>query len=490
MEQKFFLIPFATSGDQAAIPNDTQPSGEVSYSQGYGFDYQRPLDGSDPLAKPIERASFNGLMNAVTGALGQYQRASHPEFITTADNAGAAFAYSKGVIVRYRASPSDPFITYVSRADANVALPSVAASWQKFLFEEATQAQAEAGADDSTVMTPRRVLQCLAANGASPANATTTTVGVTRYATTVETNGIAITNAAVTPSGLVGFLKKTGGDMTGGVTYRGTASQVWLYDNNNDVPCLALAAGYSSTTDRTGTITNPNAGGSIIIAGGNLSNKLHIAPASASLDSAFNVGGVLSSSTRVDGPAFRAGVGATEGTYQFSIDQYYIYNNAGAVGIFDAGGTGVAMSFTKSSNTWSFRGQLVPTGGFQNGSSRELKTEGRENDVGLRAVLAFETRIAAYHPWASTDGNERMFLIAENVEEHAPLAVRDDLLELSPDGTDESKRFYKTLDYGQIGVVLVKALQEENAERKAECEQLRAEISELRDLVRALTKGA
>lgn len=73
MPRRDFKTPFAVSGDQTAIPTDIQPDGSVSIVQGYGPDYQRPTDGSDPQAKTIERDKFNSLMNDVTASIGEVQ---------------------------------------------------------------------------------------------------------------------------------------------------------------------------------------------------------------------------------------------------------------------------------------------------------------------------------------------------------------------------------------------------------------------------------
>lgn len=73
MPRRDFKTPFAVSGDQAAIPTEIQSDGSVSFTQGYGPDYQRPTDGSDPQAKTIERNKFNALMNEVTASIGEIQ---------------------------------------------------------------------------------------------------------------------------------------------------------------------------------------------------------------------------------------------------------------------------------------------------------------------------------------------------------------------------------------------------------------------------------
>lgn len=70
----FFKIPFADEGDKVLIPVETQPDGSVSFTTGWGFDYQRDPDPLvDPLTKPVPRDQTNFLMNALSGALGQMQ---------------------------------------------------------------------------------------------------------------------------------------------------------------------------------------------------------------------------------------------------------------------------------------------------------------------------------------------------------------------------------------------------------------------------------
>lgn len=38
---KIFKIPFATQGDKTVVPIEIQTDGSVSYTQGYGYDYER-----------------------------------------------------------------------------------------------------------------------------------------------------------------------------------------------------------------------------------------------------------------------------------------------------------------------------------------------------------------------------------------------------------------------------------------------------------------
>ncbi|MEK8140085.1 phage tail protein [Morganella morganii] len=74
---KIFKIPFATQGDRTAVPDDVQADGSVSYTQGYGYDYERD-QATDPAAKDIEREKMNSLFHDITGAVGEIQAFGMP----------------------------------------------------------------------------------------------------------------------------------------------------------------------------------------------------------------------------------------------------------------------------------------------------------------------------------------------------------------------------------------------------------------------------
>jgi len=129
MDQHYFRVPFAASGDILPIPEDAQGDGSVSYTEGFGFDYERN-PATDPAAKRIPRDQTNELYRAVTEAIGQYQRFGFPEWITSADNDGSPYAYAKGSTVRYDDGSSVK--VYGSLVDANTAVPgSDATKWRE-----------------------------------------------------------------------------------------------------------------------------------------------------------------------------------------------------------------------------------------------------------------------------------------------------------------------------------------------------------------------
>lgn len=126
---KFFKIPFAATGDTLAVPDATQPDGSVSYSQGFGPDYQRKTDGSDPLAKTVPRNQTNALFNDLTGAVGEIQLNGVPAW----QSAGAP--YPINAIVRYNNK------NWISQVANNSATPVEGASWSEQPVNSYTKAQ-------------------------------------------------------------------------------------------------------------------------------------------------------------------------------------------------------------------------------------------------------------------------------------------------------------------------------------------------------------
>lgn len=126
MPYKYFLYPFAQSGDVAAVPNAAQPDGSVSYAQGFSADYEAD-PALDPDAKDIPRTATNQILLDITTAIQQYQQHGTPPFITTSDNGGTPYAYSKNDRVRY--DDGGGFKVYQSLVNSNTDLPTVTTSW-------------------------------------------------------------------------------------------------------------------------------------------------------------------------------------------------------------------------------------------------------------------------------------------------------------------------------------------------------------------------
>jgi hypothetical protein len=138
---KFLRIPFATSGDKAAIGFPVDAGGAVSYSEGYPFDYQRAP--SDPAVKNIERDKMNGLFFDITTAVKELQSQGIPDFITSALNGGTAYSYNANAVVTYSGD------LYLSLAGSNTALPSDTTKWAP--LPTPARIQTEAYTSDATV---------------------------------------------------------------------------------------------------------------------------------------------------------------------------------------------------------------------------------------------------------------------------------------------------------------------------------------------------
>lgn len=101
---KKFTIPFASQGDANDIPDALQVDGKVSFTQGFGYDYERPYD--DPQAKDISREDMNGIFKAITSAVGELQTLGASEW-------SSAISYPKGSIVYFEKD------LYISQVDDN-----------------------------------------------------------------------------------------------------------------------------------------------------------------------------------------------------------------------------------------------------------------------------------------------------------------------------------------------------------------------------------
>ena len=131
---KFFSIPFAETGDKISPPNPTQADGTVSYAQGFGFDYQRNTDGTDPLAKVFPREQFNGIVNDITGAIGEIQLNGLPIW----QDLTPKTPYPVGAMVRYANK------NWVSLVANNTVTPAEGVSWTEATVSTYSKVQIDA----------------------------------------------------------------------------------------------------------------------------------------------------------------------------------------------------------------------------------------------------------------------------------------------------------------------------------------------------------
>lgn len=118
---------FAESGDKVAVPFDDPSDGSVSYETGYGAQYSQDPT-SVATARRIERTKYNQILNTLSAEIQRYQQNAYPEFITSVDNGGSPFSYSKGATVRYLGS------LYRSKINSNTNLPTDISSWYNVDF--------------------------------------------------------------------------------------------------------------------------------------------------------------------------------------------------------------------------------------------------------------------------------------------------------------------------------------------------------------------
>lgn len=164
VDSKFFNIPFATSGDKATIPEPVQPGGGISYTQGFGPDYERDPT-SDPLAKRVPRDETNEYLYQITNSLKFLQLYGLPEWYAPASGPAN---YPISARVRYDAGAG--MQAWISLVATNTAVPgSDDTKWALDEFFnlpalEATAAEAIAGTIGTKIITPRRLASAVQRN--------------------------------------------------------------------------------------------------------------------------------------------------------------------------------------------------------------------------------------------------------------------------------------------------------------------------------------
>lgn len=394
----FFLQAFATAGDKTAIPEPVQVSGSVSYNQGFGFDYERE-QGVDPLAKDVPRQETNQLYFDITDNLAFWQRNGAPVWVTSAENGGSPLEYGAGAIVRYRANPGDPYLTYVSRTAANTTVPTTAASWTLFNYQFALNADTTS---TNIPVDPAYVTARLAGVSITVPAASETVAGISEYATNAETITGTIANRTVTVTGLAAA----------------AAAGEWATPAaSTTVAGRMRAATLAETTafTLTNVAVSPSTLGSIV-------------------GPATTTGGF--GRVRLATPA--------EATAQALGNGVAVPPNA--LTGYARLGTNVSFTLVQSS------------GGFDVTSSQHVKQDLRENPYGLDAVLKIQTAVGRYRRDYVDDPRAHVFLIAEQLANVVPLAVRDG-------GATYHGLPISTVNYDMLVPVLVKALQQEHEQR-------------------------
>lgn len=126
----YFDTVFGVDGTLTTVPDAVQSDGSVSYTQGYGPDYQ--LTPGTSGAKYPGIGDINQIFNDITTALQQYQQNGIPPFITSAMNGGTAFSYAKYATVLYNGT------AYISNTAANTDTPP-SSKWNQISLSSVNQ---------------------------------------------------------------------------------------------------------------------------------------------------------------------------------------------------------------------------------------------------------------------------------------------------------------------------------------------------------------
>lgn len=165
MPAPYFIVPFATGGDQLpdGVPVTLQPDGSISYTLGWGPDYE--LDDTQPGYKPVGRREMNSMFNAVTAAVGEIQQFGFPLWRVE------AAPYPINAIVRdgttvWRSTvinnSTTPGTLDANWVDMNAGVPDASTS-TKGVVALATSAEAVAGTNSTKAVTPAALKAAISA---------------------------------------------------------------------------------------------------------------------------------------------------------------------------------------------------------------------------------------------------------------------------------------------------------------------------------------
>lgn len=113
----YYINTFASAGDVATIPVTGTNLSAVNFQYGYGANYSKSLE-TDPDALKLDRQTFNYLMNTMTANWQNLYQNGVAPWISSADNGGSPYSYSKNALVRYTDGKN-----YFSLVDTNTTTP-------------------------------------------------------------------------------------------------------------------------------------------------------------------------------------------------------------------------------------------------------------------------------------------------------------------------------------------------------------------------------
>lgn len=168
MVTKYFGVPFANSGDKTSIPDASQPSGVVSFEDGWTPDYAKDQV-TDPSAKDIPRQSENYFKFTVTEALKEIQEVGFKPYSALVNYPVGAFTPGSDNILYKCLINNGPATTVVDPVgdvtgtwESAINVPD-ASEIEKGIIQIATTPEAEARTDDTKALTPKKGNELVAA---------------------------------------------------------------------------------------------------------------------------------------------------------------------------------------------------------------------------------------------------------------------------------------------------------------------------------------
>lgn len=333
---RFIRFPWATTGDRVEPPFPTDPGGTASYSQGFGPNYELP--NTDPNYEPVPRDLTNGLYYDLTDNIRQYQLNGSPDWHPATDNGGVAINYPINALVRWNDT------LYRSIIANNTVEPGTdPASWAELsAFQIATNAEVQAGASTSKIVTPA---------GLASRTATTTRTGLIEIATNAEVAAGLSSSLAVVPSALAALLPFRGTEF-----YATAGTYTWTVPDGVTKALVIVTGGGGAG----GRVTSGAGGGG---GGGGTSIAL------------VDLTGVTSVAVTVGAGGARAGAGVTPGSGGTSSFGAFCSatggTGGGAVsrgGGFGGVGSGGALNLTGGGGGSAAKGGVANTDNYACGS--------------------------------------------------------------------------------------------------------------------------
>lgn len=231
---RFMQFPWARNGDKVEVPMDPQPSGAVSYSQGFGPDYELNLT-TDPQAKRVPRDGTNAYLYDLTDNIRFFQLYGFAPWFAATSNGGNPIAYPINAWVAHQGK------VYLSTVANNTREPGTTNSgWREV---------------------------------APVGQATESVAGITRMATDDEARAQLARDRALCPANLRTLSAASGGP-TNLVLHRGNGS--WIVPENITViKATAIGGGGGGSGLFRGDVVCAGGGGG---AGGMASGYFGVAP--------------------------------------------------------------------------------------------------------------------------------------------------------------------------------------------------------------------